>query len=160
MITSTTFIKYTCVLVSSPVVPTFSRASFPLSSPLFYYCFFSLYLLSCHLFLPSHPHSCSLQPEPEWHRPPDVPRGHDITAGGRGGACGCWGCAAGRRQPKLPGHQPPHVPAPFATAPLCFRVWAVSGKNWSNSTLHSFSGGLTKPNSSQILQHLLISSVD
>lgn len=54
------------------------------------------------LSLPSCPRSCSLQPEPEWHRPPDVPGGYDITAGGRGGVRGRRGCAAGRRQPELP----------------------------------------------------------
>lgn len=79
-------------------------------------------------------HSCSLQPEPEWHRPPDVPRGRDITAGGRGGVGGRWGCAAGRRQSELPGHQPSHVPAPIAATPLRLWVWTDTGKSWSERT--------------------------
>lgn len=42
------------------------------------------------------PRSCSLQPEPEWHRPPDVPGGHDVTAGGRRGISGRGVRPAGR----------------------------------------------------------------
>lgn len=68
------------------------------------------------------PHSCSLQPEPEWDRPPDVSGGRDVTAGGRGGVGGRRGRAAGRRQPELPGREPPHVPASLAATPLRLRV--------------------------------------
>uniref|UniRef100_A0A3P8VS95 Sterile alpha motif domain containing 12 n=1 Tax=Cynoglossus semilaevis TaxID=244447 RepID=A0A3P8VS95_CYNSE len=58
-----------------------------------------------HFVDPESNESCSLQPEPEWHRPPDLPRGHDVTAGRRRGVRGQRGCAAGRRQPQ--GVRPP-----------------------------------------------------
>lgn len=83
-------------------------------------------------------HSCSLQPEPEWHRPPDLPRGHDVTAGRRRGVRGQRGCAAGRRQPRLPGHQPPHVPAPPTSTQIGVWVWAHQGESRSNVGYFTF----------------------
>lgn len=75
------------------------------------------------------PHSCSLQPEPEWHRPPDVSRGHDVTAGGRRGVGGRRPGAAGRRQSWLPWRQPPAVPETLAAASLRLRVWTDTGES-------------------------------
>lgn len=77
------------------------------------------------------PHSCSLQPESEWHRPPDVSRRHDVTAGGRGGVCWRRSRAAGRRRPELSGREPPRVPAAFTASALCLWVRADPGKGSS-----------------------------
>lgn len=83
------------------------------------------------------PHSCSLQPESEWHRPPDVSWRHDVTAGGRGGVCWRGSRAAGRRRPELSGREPPRVPAAFTASALCLWVRADPGK--SSSVCRRFS---------------------
>lgn len=76
------------------------------------------------------PHSCSLQPEPEWNRPPDVSWRHDVPAGRRGGVCGWWSCAVGPGRPQLPGREPSCVPAPLSASALRLWVRADPGKSF------------------------------